>query len=1135
MNNFLILICLCVAIQIPLAALAQPQISEQWASPSETSAVIFWQTDEPATSYVEYSTDTSYSMQSTLQGANWLNGEGYHTHFHILAGLQRNTQYHYRLVSTNDQGETTTSSDMTFSTQDYPSKVQVPGALSGPPYVLDQANTVYVLTQDMIIDQRAFEITASGVTFDLDGHKIIYNDAHSGMDNSDWSYLRDNSWLGVYVDGDSVTLKNGMIEQGAGNDDASEACIGFNPIYVAGSTNAEFSGLKIRYSGAQVCGIMFHWGGEGSRIHHNFFDDKGTVVLNRHEMTKAIMSPRGNNVRIDHNLINRTRQGGVIFNDGSNAEYDHNEIYIDSWDTNSYGIWMGGGSYDFNVHDNRIFATGYHSVGIGTTGGGEGHEIYRNNIKMYAREPEPRTTEYGALSSMNGFRMTWSRGVGIEYHDNNVEIHAQDGGTCRGTWFYQYSDVPMQLQFYDNNISTYSADANSECCGLKPVGNNDLNQYTVNYNNNRITSDSCNVGLGDDYGYAHNTLFDSNTFIREGSNSYYNTIQVGYGNAGFQNHVFRDTVLQNGASLRSVNWICGNGPCSFSAEWTLRVNVQDALGNPLDGARVIIENFQGATVYDETIPGSSVEVILPEFRMEGSHDATTTEYNPYTVTAEIFGNPFSETVTVDSTESITITADSSIPAVSNVQCELNSAGNWQACSSAGFGDQILRVRAECTQGSAAITRADFEMTHQRDTLTLFSGQESGSGPQFTYDNNDLEISSSDNYVLSVTCWDADGKYARLQTSIAIPYGTLSSQQVTPLGSGNVQDGSSIQYTTRVTCSGGECGDIIATLDPTVELGLDSADLLEDTYSRPQGSSSYGSAESLAAGYLYHREYRIWLKFDMSSIPDGAAINSANLRLYHNSDVGATDGELLAVYGSTSSGWTEDGCYDHETYPDTCPTIQAELASGVVMAGANRDEYWQDFPLNNLAWLESRIAAGTDEITFMINRSSSDTSIHKYSLYRSKEHTNPDLTPRIIIDYEPPGYKGGVVPTITGSPFYTDSHNPAGPQQVTCLESMTDGSTCDVSWRVFANATGGNFTFYALFDSQEYLGEVAGIESEHVQVIISDCTNQISRFDTNPCNGQIELGEVATAISMWYSDGVSISELIAALRIWKNGS
>jgi phosphodiesterase/alkaline phosphatase D-like protein len=74
------------------------------------SATITWNTDEPASSQLDYGTTTSYGsstpLDTTLVTSHSIN----------LGGLQPGTTYHYRVRSTDSVGNTTISVDGTFST-----------------------------------------------------------------------------------------------------------------------------------------------------------------------------------------------------------------------------------------------------------------------------------------------------------------------------------------------------------------------------------------------------------------------------------------------------------------------------------------------------------------------------------------------------------------------------------------------------------------------------------------------------------------------------------------------------------------------------------------------------------------------------------------------------------------------------------------------------------------------------------------------------------------------------------------------------------------------------------------------------------------------------------------------------------
>lgn len=81
---------------------------------SSSSATVIWTTDESASSQVQYGTDTSYGSESSLSSSLVT------SHSVVLSGLSAGTTYHYRVISTDGSGVTSTSSDQTFTTSTAP-------------------------------------------------------------------------------------------------------------------------------------------------------------------------------------------------------------------------------------------------------------------------------------------------------------------------------------------------------------------------------------------------------------------------------------------------------------------------------------------------------------------------------------------------------------------------------------------------------------------------------------------------------------------------------------------------------------------------------------------------------------------------------------------------------------------------------------------------------------------------------------------------------------------------------------------------------------------------------------------------------------------------------------------------------
>jgi hypothetical protein len=683
-----------------------PTLSDQWQFASETSAFIYWKTDQPVHSYVEYGLNTSYGSQTTTQEDNWLTNQGYFSHAHRITGLQRNSTYHFRMVMIDGSDVTARSDDMIFSTVDYTSadRVEVtsasscnqdsnPADLAPYQYCLDQTGKTYVLTKDITVNSGAIWIQREAITLDLDGHTVIYNNVHDGTTRQRIGVYASTSSLDGAKD---VKILNGFIKQGAGNDSGGtydSAGIGHNPIYVGGGDNVEVAAVSLEWAGSQVDGLKHNSGGIDSRIHHNIFNDLGSgqeSVMDRENMVVSIRV--GNDgYEIYNNFIKRARHGAIIpAVAGSSGKIYNNEIYMDSWCTNAYGIWFSGPMHDSQATGNRIYATGYHAVAIGTTGGSYNNEIGNNYIEMWATAPDladsggrclhDNASNYGPISSMNGFRILWGDTHNNDYHDNTVIVHGTGGGRARGTWFTTIEDniSVHDNQFRNNTVISYrdSADTSSDTdvCSIRALGNDfDTDATPFYYDNNVIASNVCNIGLGDEYGpRPTNHIFRNNTIRRIGNDSFYNTIWMGNGMAySNRGHVLQDTTLEDGASLEDVNWDCfAEEGCNYSVDWTLTVNAIDPCGNGINDAPVIIRNGLGVEVFnDSTIDGIS-SAVLRQYTARGNLNSGTDNYNPYTVTVSYNGSTIARSVEMTAAKTEDFTFD--------VACVPNDDGGNQS-------------------------------------------------------------------------------------------------------------------------------------------------------------------------------------------------------------------------------------------------------------------------------------------------------------------------------------------------------------------------------------------------------------------------------------------------------------------------
>lgn len=95
--------------------LTSPIISSVSSDPDGDSAVISWETNELASSEVEYGSDTSYGMSTGELDFSPRVIE----HSVQLSDLVPATTYHFRVISKDSNGNTATSADYTFSTNEF--------------------------------------------------------------------------------------------------------------------------------------------------------------------------------------------------------------------------------------------------------------------------------------------------------------------------------------------------------------------------------------------------------------------------------------------------------------------------------------------------------------------------------------------------------------------------------------------------------------------------------------------------------------------------------------------------------------------------------------------------------------------------------------------------------------------------------------------------------------------------------------------------------------------------------------------------------------------------------------------------------------------------------------------------------
>ena len=166
---------------------------------------------------------------------------------------------------------------------------------------------------------------------------------------------------------------------------------------------------------------------------------------------------------------------------------------------------------------------------------------------------------------------------------------------------------------------------------------------------------------------------------------------------------------------------------------------------------------------------------------------------------------------VNSTHRIIL--DNQPPSLSNIECERNNA-TWIDCTALTYGQNLTRVRANCTD-DGFVRNVTFKFYNIEDNRTYFNqaNTHNVSNTSFILNNTDLWLLDSGNFQMNVTCYDNASTFVESMVNWSLPFGTLTVSNVNPAASTSVQINAFFTYTASVTCTGGECGDLNATLDP----------------------------------------------------------------------------------------------------------------------------------------------------------------------------------------------------------------------------------------------------------------------------------------------------------------------------------
>ena len=122
------------AASVAHADVASTTVTSVAASTTDTTALITWMTNEPATSQVIYGTSTPYTASTTLDMGLVM------SHSKTINGLMANTLYHFAVLSSTASSTATTSIDQMFVTK-HAASMATSSATTTPPAVATTSAT----------------------------------------------------------------------------------------------------------------------------------------------------------------------------------------------------------------------------------------------------------------------------------------------------------------------------------------------------------------------------------------------------------------------------------------------------------------------------------------------------------------------------------------------------------------------------------------------------------------------------------------------------------------------------------------------------------------------------------------------------------------------------------------------------------------------------------------------------------------------------------------------------------------------------------------------------------------------------------------------------------------------------------
>lgn len=184
-------------------------------------------------------------------------------------------------------------------------------------------------------------------------------------------------------------------------------------------------------------------------------------------------------------------------------------------------------------------------------------------------------------------------------------------------------------------------------------------------------------------------------------------------------------------------------------------------------------------------------------------------------------------------------------------------------------------------------------------------------------------------------------------------------------------------------------------------------------------ANYGSNTYYRVGVLSGKKYRVYIKFDLTGIPEGSAIISATLKLHKQSgtDITVNVHKVSGSWSETGITWNNQPSYDS----DTAASDSAPNAEG-----------WFEFDVTSVvqAWID-----GESNYGFVLENDGATYSI----VFDSREASDTSIRPKLVVEYVPPNTVT-TTETVTSTETMTETQTVTETSTVTETETVTETTT-----------------------------------------------------------------------------------------------